>query len=391
MNTLAPTKDFAVRGGFPRAACVSLLLCLSLVLGCAQSGSSVGGSGGSAYGSGGNGSGGNATGGNGSGGNGSGGSATGGSGTGGSGSGGSATGGSPGTGGGATGGSGTGGAIVSGTGGAGSGGSGGAAGSGRAGAGGSAVGGAGAGGVAGNTGGGGSGVGGAGGVSASHCGARPGMVFCDDFEVDAVGAPPSPWTTMSETSTDVAIDGTSPAAGGTKSVHITDLKDSNPYDTFLALHDTSVLPVAGGKLYLRFYIRLAAGSTAGHNTLVRGDLYASQGNGNNLLFGEDNSMIYESINGDGQSAMSNNAYYTDGKIGASYPAGVWTCVELLLDHNAPAIDVWVNGTEVPDLHQTAWKIDAYDYLRFGFEKYAGPASELWYDDIAIGTQPIGCK
>lgn len=38
-----------------------------------------------------------------------------------------------------------------------------------------------------------------------------------------------------------------------------------------------------------------------------------------------------------------------------------------------------------------WGIDACDYLRFGFEKYAGPASELWYDDIAIGTQPIGCK
>ncbi len=53
--------------------------------------------------------------------------------------------------------------------------------------------------------------------------------------------------------------------------------------------------------------------------------------------------------------------------------------------------MWVNGTEVPDLHSTAWKIDAYDYLRFGFEKYAGPASDLWYDDIAIGTQPIGCN
>jgi len=29
-------------------------------------------------------------------------------------------------------------------------------------------------------------------------------------------------------------------------------------------------------------------------------------------------------------------------------------------------------------------------LKFGFEKYAGPAVDVWYDDIAIGTQPIGC-
>jgi hypothetical protein len=394
MNTLAPPKDLALRGRLPCAACVSLLL----LFGCAQGGSSLGGSGGSGNGSGGNGSGGSGSGGSGSGGNGSGGNGTGGNGTGGGATGGSAsggnggggnpTGGSPGTGGGATGGSGSGGAIVSGTGG----GSGGAAGSGRAGAGGGAGGAAGSTGTGGtSTGGvGGGAAGGSGGVSASHCAARPGMVFCDDFEADAPGAPPSPWTTTASAPTEVSVDGTNPASSGMKSIHV--VTTSSDYDTFLALHDTQVLPVAGGKLYLRFYIRLATGTTMGHNTLVRGDLYASQGTGNNLLFGEDNSMIYESINGDGQSAMSNNAYYSDGMmIGVNYPAGVWTCVELLLDHNAPAIDVWVNGTEVPDLHQTAWMVDAYDYLRFGFEKYAGPASEIWYDDIAIGTQPIGCK
>jgi len=214
------------------------------------------------------------------------------------------------------------------------------------------------------------------------------MVFCDDFEADAAGAPPSPWTTTAGATTDVTIDAVALAASGSKSVHV----KSDGYDTFLALHDAAVLPVAGGRLYLRFFIRLAAPMTAQHNTFVRGDLYASQGTGNNLLFGEDNFMIYESINGDGQSAMSNNAYYSDGMmIGVNYPAGVWTCVELLLDHTAPAIDVWVDGTEVLDLHQTKWNVDAYDYLRFGFEQYAGPASELWYDDIAIGTQPIGCN
>ncbi len=398
MNTRAPTKDFAVRGWLPRAACVSLVL----LFGCAQSGSSFGGSGGSGNGSGGNATGGSGTGGGATGGSGAGGGATGGSGagggaTGGSASGGSPTGGSPGAGG-ATGGSGAGGAIVGGTGGASGsgGGAGGGATGGSLGTGGGAGGNLGTGGGAGGSGGtggaagrGAAGAGGAGGVSASHCAARPGMVFCDDFEADAAGTPPSPWTTTESAPTEVTVDATNPASSGTKSIHV--VTTTNDYDTFLALHDTSVLPVSGGKLYLRFYIRMAMGMTMGHNTLVRGDLYASQGTGNNLLFSEDNYMIMESINGDGQSAMSNNAYYSDGMmIGVNYPAGVWTCVELLLDHNAPAIDVWVNGTEVPDLHQTAWKIDAYDYLRFGFEKYAGPASELWYDDIAIGTQPIGC-
>jgi hypothetical protein len=218
---------------------------------------------------------------------------------------------------------------------------------------------------------------------------RPGMVFCDDFEADAPGVPPAPWTTEGAAS-EVTIDGTNPANSGSKSVHVQ--PGSNDYDTFLALHGTAALPVSGGKLYLRFFIRLAQPMTAQHNTFVRADLYAAPGNGNNLLFSEDNQMIMESIGGDGQSAMSNNSYYSDGNmIGVHFDQGKWACVEILLDHDTPAIDVWVNSVVVPDLHSTAWKIDAYDYLRFGFEKYAGPASDIWYDDIAFGTQPIGCN
>lgn len=230
---------------------------------------------------------------------------------------------------------------------------------------------------------------GGGGATVDRCGARPGLVFCDSFEADTPGAPPAPWTTTQTTAGQVSVDATNPAASGARSIHVA--PTDNDYDTFLNLHAPSVLPVAGNKLYVRFYIRLAAGMTAKHNTLVRGDLFAAPGTGNNLLFGEDNQMIFESITGDAQAAMSNQSYYNDGKIGPSAPAGVWTCIELLLDHAAPAIDVWVNDVEVPDLHQTAWKIDAYDYLRFGFEKYGGPASDIWYDDIAIGTQKLGCN
>ncbi|HVV51856.1 MAG TPA: hypothetical protein VHO06_19465, partial [Polyangia bacterium] len=228
-----------------------------------------------------------------------------------------------------------------------------------------------------------------GGAAAGHCGARSGLLFCDDFEADAPGAPPAPWTTSIIGSGTVTVDGTDPAASGTKSVHVQDA--DGDYDTLLALHDAAVLPSTTGRLYVRFYIRLAAPMTAGHNSFVLGDLYASPGDAGSLRFSEDNQMLAESIGGDARGAMSNNNFYNDGKIGAGFTAGQWACVELLLDHAAPEIDVWLNGAEIPDLKSTAWAIDAYDYLRFGFEKYAGPGSELWYDDIAIGTQPIGCN
>jgi hypothetical protein len=366
MKDEAPSNRRGVRVLRARGICVAL----SLIAGCAGSGtggSATGGSGG-------------ATGGSGTGGStGAGGVGTGGSATGGHvnvGSGGSVTSGAAGS----SGGSGTGG----------KGGAGGIAGSGGKSGTGGATGSGGSSGAAGHAGSGGGSPGGTSGSgSASRCGARAGMVFCDDFEADAPGAPPAPWTTEG-TAMEVTVDGTNPANSGSKSVHVQ--PSTNDFDTFLALHGAAALPVSGGKLYLRFFIRLAQPMTAQHNTFVRADLYASPGNGNNLLFSEDNQMIMESIGGDGQSAMSNNAYYSDGNmIGAHFDQGQWACVELLLDHNTPAIDVWVDGVEVPDLHSTAWKIDAYDYLRFGFEKYAGPASDIWYDDIAFGTQPIGCN
>ena len=304
-------------------------------------------------------------------------------GTGGSGSGGSSSGGS-GSGGSSSGGvTGAGGSSISGaagsSGGAGSGGRGGSAGgAGSVGTGGAGGGGAGSGGA---------GVGGGGGT-AGHCASRPGLLFCDTFEGDSPGAPPSPWTTSINGSGTVTIDGTDPAASGTKSVHIQD--GTNDYDTLLALHGAGGLPSTTGRLYVRFYIRLAQAMTAGHNSFVLGDLFASPGNANSLRFSEDNQMFAESIGGDAQGAMSNNNFYNDGKIGPGLVAGQWACVELLLDHVTPEIDVWLNDTEIPDLQSTKWAIDAYDYLRFGFEKYAGPASEIWYDDIAIGTQQIGC-
>ena len=87
---------------------------------------------------------------------------------------------------------------------------------------------------------------------------------------------------------------------------------------------------------------------------------------------------------------SNQNYYNDAKPGVAFTPSTWVCLEALID-TRPEIDVWVDGTEVPDLHHTDWPLDTYDSVRFGFEKYAGPGIDVWYDDIAIGTERIGCN
>ena len=278
---------------------------------------------------------------------------------------------------------------VGGSGGA-TGGSGGATG----GSGGAGAGGAGAGGVTGTAGAGGRGGGagasaGAGGTggAANPCASRPGLLFCDDFESKVVGtfATAAPWVLQGGS---VTIDGTTPAHSGSKSVHVH--AGDNDYDTLFVLHDATILPAPNGRFFLRTYMRLSRAMAGGHNAYIIADPYAMQGTGNNLRIGEMNAMLMYTIMGDGHGALSNQNYYNDGKPGVAFTPSTWVCLEVLIDHGRPEIDVWVDGTEVPDLHHTDWALDSYDSVRFGFEKYAGPGIDIWYDDIAIGTQRIGC-
>jgi Cip1-like, core domain len=352
----------------------TLCLCLTLV-GCGGSGSNRSGSGGSAAGASGNSGGATARGGNG-----------GGAGT--------ASGGSAGSNGGATaGGGGSAGASArggtagaSGAGGsAGASGAGGSAGSAGA-AGGGGGGGTGGGGAGGRGGGAGiatGGGGGSGGAGNPSCASRPGLIFCDDFESATAGSTPSaaPWSTsMVASSGTVTIDGAISAPGGQRSVHISD--SATDYDTLLVLHSSSILPTSSGRFYVRFMARFGSALSTGHNTFVLADLFTAQGQGHNFRFGEDAGSLEYTTLGD-----SNAGHAT----GLTIAPDTWTCIEILLDHAKPEIDVWINGAEIADMHHTDYPLDDYDNVRFGYEKYAGPAMEIWYDDIAIGTQPIGCQ
>jgi hypothetical protein len=74
-----------------------------------------------------------------------------------------------------------------------------------------------------------------------------------------------------------------------------------------------------------------------------------------------------------------------------------------VDQAAGTIDTWVDGREVPGLVEDGtpvpdvstqwlappWK-PALSDLRLGWESYAGQAMTLWFDDVALASQRIGC-
>jgi hypothetical protein len=54
----------------------------------------------------------------------------------------------------------------------------------------------------------------------------------------------------------------------------------------------------------------------------------------------------------------------------------------------------IDGTSTPDidaqwLRRPDWRPDLSD-LKLGWESYSGQAMTLWFDDVAIGTQRVGC-
>jgi hypothetical protein len=69
----------------------------------------------------------------------------------------------------------------------------------------------------------------------------------------------------------------------------------------------------------------------------------------------------------------------------------WHCMEAFFDGATGAVQVYADGKTLID--KTAWakaKL-AYKTFSFGYLGFHGPARTLWYDDVAVGPQRIGCS
>ena len=228
---------------------------------------------------------------------------------------------------------------------------------------------------------------GAGGGSGDYCSARSGLSLCETFETQPAGAAQAkaPWTPAINGDGTVVIDDTV-AHSGKQSLKI----HGSGFTTFLVLNGAP-FPPTSGPLHVRMYVRLAEAMTGGHNTFLVADTQAAPGAGNAFRLGEMNAMLMYTVMGDTHGALANENFYNDHLPGAALTALTWSCLEVALDHQKPEVSVSLDGKPIADLHHTDWALDAYDTLRFGFEKYAGPVSDVWYDDIAVGTAPLGCN
>ena len=231
-------------------------------------------------------------------------------------------------------------------------------------------------------------------------GSCAGTVFCDDFENQTGSTPSGAWQVSypnCQGTGTVAVDRTVAHSGST-SIRV---DGHNGYCNHVFFGTPLSFTGLGSDLYVRYFIRHTTALPTGHVTFAA--MRDTNDSGNDLRMGGQNG------------ALQWNRQSDDATLPEQSPAGValstplpvnqWECVEFEVNEAQGAMRTWLNGTEVAGLHldnvptpdvdsqwlqsRPNWRPALVD-LRFGWESYSGGDDTLWFDDVAIGSQQIGC-
>ncbi len=77
-----------------------------------------------------------------------------------------------------------------------------------------------------------------------------------------------------------------------------------------------------------------------------------------------------------------------GSGGVLLAKDTWHCAEAFFDGPNGHIQVFSDGTPVID--KSGWTALTYQTFVFGFLEFHGPSRTMWYDDVAVATERIGC-
>lgn len=273
---------------------------------------------------------------------------------------------------------------------------------------------AGSGGASGGSGGGGAGgaAGGAAGAGGSPAGGSAGtgpgggpcraagILLCEDFEGASIGSEPAApnWQPQPAWQQDrIKVDGTQ-RHSGSRSVSVV----GTPYAVQLIA--AKVMSPPDNRFFIRVWMRLEKSTKAmgGHVSFIEG-AEAEGDNGEELRLGASHGIVdVNLIPGSKGSGGGEKTQFSNGDTdipssggGVELGADTWYCVEALFDGMAHRFEAWVDGKQV--LNVTDWKqgrtnwSPMYKFVKIGAQNFSGQAGRIFYDDIAIGTQRIGCE
>ncbi|MEU3255534.1 cellulose-binding domain-containing protein [Streptomyces sp. NPDC006997] len=223
-------------------------------------------------------------------------------------------------------------------------------------------------------------------------------VICADFEEQTGTAPSGAWrvTAPDCQGTGTAAVDTSVAHSGAKSLRI-DGRAGYCNHAFVA--STADLSSVGPVLHVRMWVRHTTALPAAHVTFV--SLPDSSQGGRALRVGGQNGALQWNREVDDATLPEQSP--SGVALSRPLPTGSWQCLRFAIDTTAPALDTWLGDEQVPGLHADGVPTHDIDRqwlarttpprptaLRLGWESYGTGDDTLWFDDVAVGSSPIGC-
>lgn len=229
-----------------------------------------------------------------------------------------------------------------------------------------------------------------------------GLPLCDDFEGAAAGGPPdtSLWTVGSPNcsgSGTLAIDD-GVAHSGARSLRI---DGGGGYcDHVFAAHTAAIAEI-GSVVYGRVWVRFESKLGQGHTTFLTLRDTADSGGKDLRMGGQSEIFMWNRESDDATLPALSPAGIA---LSTAPVAGAWTCVEFMIDEAQGLLTTWVDGDEVaglvvdaaptPDVDQQwynkpMWRPALADF-KIGWESYAGQTMTLYFDDVALDDERVGC-
>jgi hypothetical protein len=212
----------------------------------------------------------------------------------------------------------------------------------------------------------------------SRCGSA-GVALCESFE-DGLDA--TIWSSTKTGDGTVTVDELH-AARGSKALHVRTANGGG--HAFIT--ERRSFPATSAMLYGRMFVWLEDDiTTSGHFSIAEGK---GTGTGAAIRFGGQ----FKSFGvGTDQGASGD---WTD-RDNKPVPSKTWMCLEFQFKGDSNEFHVWWDDVERPALHVGAsrhggFTMPAFTSLWFGWWMYnAQEPQDLWIDEIAIDSKPIGC-
>lgn len=235
-----------------------------------------------------------------------------------------------------------------------------------------------------------------GGVPGDPCGGAD--VICDDFE-DGMDAA---WAYTGAPGNMPSVDSTV-ARSGSQSLTFPSTDTQGAF-----VYPTAGLPTANNRVYARIYIRFAQpmAQMGGHVSYLVGADAPSNGAemrlGASTNFGSGDVMVDVNLLGSGpEYTQFSNGDVTGGapsdNPGIVLDAETWYCMEAVFDGEADEFRLSIDGREISAMHVTDWQQGVtgwspmYEVVKIGGQNYSGVLGQVWFDDVAISSMPIGCS